>query len=62
MLEVTGGLAVEFLHMLHSKLLQQLRKNDSSDRIDTVNGYAETGFLMASTSTKSSASTLSICF
>ena len=44
MLEVTGGLAVEFLHMLHSKLLQQLRKNDSSDRIDTVNGYAETGF------------------
>ena len=45
MLEVTGRFAIEFFHMLYSKLLQQLRKDDTAHRVYTINGYTETGFL-----------------
>ncbi len=43
-LEITGRLAVEFLHMLHSELFQQLRKNDAAYGVYTINGYTEIGF------------------
>ena len=41
MLEVSCRLAIQFFYMFHAQLFQQLRKNDTSNRVYTVNSHME---------------------